>query len=82
MLETDDKTKEMIEKKFVDYFQMTVDQFNKLEFDIQEQLIRKALWLQKKEKKLYSKENSKFRMGEIFTYFPIFTKDSSKIKRK
>ena len=44
------KAKEFIEETFMDYFQMTVDQFDNLDLDTQEELIRKALILRKKVK--------------------------------
>lgn len=80
-MQMDDKTEEIIERKFMDYFQMTPDQFDELDFDTQEKLIRKAVILRKKTKKLEDKIHSKYRFGEIFTYFPMNFKKKRMIKK-
>ena len=71
-----EEEKSFLENKFVDYFQMSIDQFDDLDLETQEELIKKALILRKKVKKLESKLNSKKRFSEVISGF---TKD---LKRK
>ena len=49
MDDTDDKTQETLERKFIDYFGMTVEQFDKLDFDTQEYLIKQVAKRRRKE---------------------------------
>lgn len=81
MHEMNDKTKEILEEKFVDNFGMTIDQFERLDFEVQEEIIKKVLILNKKMKKKQSRLHFKRKFGEIFTYYPIFTKTKDKEKK-
>ena len=83
MPEIDDKTKEIIERKFIDYFGMTVEQFDELESDKQEELIQKAAKLRSKMKNTKHKGlHSKYRYDDIYTYYPIKTRETIKEKIK
>lgn len=79
-METEDKTKEILENKFMTNFGMTIDQFERLDFETQEQLIKKVAKLRHKMEK--KAKNAQFRFGEVFTYYPIFAKTANKRKRK
>jgi len=75
----EESTPDSLEQKFMDYFGMTIDQFERLDFYEQEELVKKVAILKHKRNKnkgLYSK----FRFGEIFTYYPIFAKTLKKRK--
>ena len=63
------------EEKFKYYFGMTVEEFEQLDFYIQELLVKKVAILKHK-----SKNSSKERFGEIFNYYPIFAKTLKKRK--
>lgn len=62
--------KEVLETKFMDSFGMTLDQFERLDFEVQEELIEKVNYINKKTKK----EKIKFNINEILSYYPIFKK--------
>ena len=69
----EESTPHSLESTFVDNFGMTLDQFERLDYIDQENLIKKVALLQYKMKKL-DKRKSKFNINEIFTKYPIFTK--------
>ena len=82
MFEMSDKTEKIVERKFMDYFGMTVEQFDELDFDTQQELIQKVAKLRNKMKRKEKGVRAKFRFGEIFTYYPIENKENRKEKIK
>ena len=76
----EDSNPDSFEKRFIDNFGMTIDQFERLDFYEQENLIKKVAQLQYKIKKNEKKINKKFKIKEILFYYPIFTKTSEKRK--
>ena len=68
----EDNTKEILENQFMDNFGMTLDQFERLDFETQDALIKKALILNKKKKRLA--ETKKINLKEVLSYYPIFRK--------
>ena len=75
----EDSNPHSLERKFIDYFGMTLDQFERLDFDKQEELIKKVAKLRHKIKN----NESKFCLKEFLTCYPIFKKTiSNKIKIK
>ena len=77
----EDSTPDSLERKFMDNFGMTIDQFERLDFDEQEALIHKVSLLKHKMKKKEQGIHSKFNFGEIFTYYPIFSKTLKKRRK-
>lgn len=80
-METEDN-KEILENKFMTNFGMTIDQFERLDYEKQEELIKKVAKLRYKLEKKENKLHSKFNIRELFTYYPIFTKTLGKRKNK
>ncbi len=70
----EENTPDSIERKFMDSFGMTIDQFERLDFDEQEILIKKVIFYNRKRNK------AKFKLKEIFTHYPIFAKTLKKKK--
>ncbi len=71
----EETTPDSIEQIFKNYFGMTIEEFEQLDFYIQELLVKKVAVLKHK-----SNKNSKGRFGEIFNYYPIFAKTLKKRK--
>ena len=71
-----EEVKEMVEfeRNFVDNFGMSMDQFERLDYDEQEVLIDKVARLNNKKKHLLS-------LKELFKHYPIFEKTRDKRKR-
>ena len=61
------KILEIPDRKFMDYFGMTVDQFGALDIDTQEVLIAKVQKLRKKQQKYAKKIKLKQKLIEIFS---------------
>ena len=78
----EDSKPHSLERNFVDNFGMTLDQFERLDYYDQENIIKKVALLQYKMKKL--NKRSKINLNELFTKYPIFTKtiDKRKIFKK
>ena len=66
--------KEIFENNFLDNFGMTIDQFERLDYDVQEEIIKRFLILNKKKKK------NKLHSNDILNYYPIFSKVFKKRK--
>lgn len=77
----EESTPDSFERKFTDNFGMTIDQFERLDFDVQEELIKKVVKLRTKIKKKEKRRISKLKLGEILSYYPIFEKTSDKRKK-
>ena len=77
----EESTPDSFERKFTDNFGMTIDQFERLDFDVQEELIKKVVKLRAKIKKKEKRQISKLKLGEILSYYPIFEKTSDKRKK-
>ena len=65
---------EVFENKFMNNFGMTIDQFERLDYENQENLIKKVIMLNKRKKHL-------FKIKEILKHYPIFKKTTEKEKR-
>ena len=74
-MESDYNQNDTLENEFVDYFGMTIDQIERLDYDVQEEIIKKVIKIRKK---IGNKKNIKFK--EIIKHYPIFKKTLSKRK--
>ena len=73
-MKIEDNNKEIFENKFMNSFGMTIDQFERLDFEKQEELIKKVTMLNRKKKYL-------FKLKEILERYPIFKKTSEERKK-
>ncbi|MBR3661031.1 MAG: hypothetical protein IKN63_03905 [Bacilli bacterium] len=63
MSEIDNQTREIVERSFIDFYGMTIEEFCRLELDKQEELILKVSKLRNKIK---NKESIKEKIKSIF----------------
>ena len=70
-MELEDNNKEIFENKFMNSFGMTIDQFERLDFEKQEELIKKVTMLNRRKKHL-------FKLKELLERYPIFKKTKEK----
>ena len=75
----EESTPHSLESNFMDNFGMTLDQFERLDYYDQENIIKKVALLQYKMKKL--NKRSKINVDELFTKYPIFTKTMKQKRR-
>ena len=80
MLDDNNENKELLEYNFLKYLGMTLDQFEKLDFEVQNQLIKKVMKLEEKQKNKKQKIHIKNVIDDIFNYYPIFEKVTKKRK--
>ena len=74
--------RQKVEEDFMDYFNMTMEEFENLDYYTQEELIRKVSKLRNKLKKTEQGVHAKYRFGELFAYYPIETEKNIKEKIK
>ena len=75
------ETREIIEGQFIDYFNMTIEQFERLDYYSQKELINRGINLRKKQIKLKDKLYEKNRFEEIFN-LSSRVNDSENLKMK